>query len=175
MNEEIKLEDSCSGKTICQEKVELIEQNNIILDRETKAIRDDWTNRFQKDLCCVEYPVKEYFWNWKKLWFSSRVVNKKIEIVSVDNNAERKLVVLILKIHPDNWFNFVVGSKRTYSHRDDESDIRFVFQSYQHYNKQVVMRNKDFDSESYDKCLEGVCAEVAEYTNSFNKGYNARR
>src|SRR5687768_1265057 len=90
--------EPCQGKT----KVDADIANILAITKENRKYARNIMDRLNNDLCCVTYPVKEIFFNWKRFWFKSRVVDKKLWVVYRENGHDETCITVKTEL-PFRW------------------------------------------------------------------------
>jgi len=90
--------DNCAGKTQVEKDI----SNILDITKNNREYTEDIAQKLANDLCCVTYLVDEIYFNWKKLWFKKRKVEKSLSVVYQGEKYNKSNITVISEL-PYSW------------------------------------------------------------------------
>lgn len=164
--------DNCVARKLIEEKIKSINSQNEVDAELSAKTREEWKQKLEKDFCCVSYKYTPLVWSWYHLCeVYNRNKNEKIGQPTVsffwNDHVTKGLHITFPGITRSKWHDYVLESKSDKGWYSSDP-IRFSI----HFCKyKVTWKNEEI---SYDNFLTTLCSELAEYTSSYELGYNPR-
>lgn len=171
-------EDQCIAKKMIEETKKLLHDQNVADNEIAETARKEWANKLKKDLCCIFYKYKISKWSWRKFDTVFEISQKEEQPVVwelYNDNIEKVLCIVLPKIRPSDWLEFVGTRTRVNSLFGRTDRVLYKLRFFPNGEVRNSRNDSDLIKVTYEDFLKIICSELAEYSLNIEYGHNPRK